>query len=44
MLNPFLNTNIKVGVGRAGNVIGGGDWAENRIIQMLLNLLKKIIH
>ena len=28
----FLNTNIKVGVGRAGNVIGGGDWAENRII------------
>jgi len=24
--------NIRVGVARAGNVIGGGDWAENRII------------
>ncbi len=23
---------IRVGVGRAGNVIGGGDWAENRIV------------
>lgn len=28
----FTNSNIKVGVGRAGNVIGGGDWAKNRII------------
>ena len=28
----FTKNNIKVGVGRAGNVIGGGDWAENRII------------
>ena len=28
----FCNNNIRVGVGRAGNVIGGGDWAENRII------------
>ena len=28
----FSNNNIRVGVGRAGNVIGGGDWAENRII------------
>ena len=24
--------NINMGIGRAGNVIGGGDWAENRII------------
>ncbi len=24
--------NIKIGIARAGNVIGGGDWAENRII------------
>ena len=24
--------NIRLGIGRAGNVIGGGDWAENRII------------
>ena len=23
---------LKVGIGRAGNVIGGGDWAENRIV------------
>ena len=30
----FLHSkkNIKLGVGRAGNVIGGGDWAENRIV------------
>ena len=24
--------NIKIGIGRAGNVIGGGDWSEKRII------------
>jgi CDP-glucose 4,6-dehydratase len=24
--------NIKLGVGRAGNVIGGGDWAKDRIV------------
>tara|TARA_A100001035_G_scaffold280316_1_gene285462 strand:- start:3069 stop:4136 length:1068 start_codon:yes stop_codon:yes gene_type:complete len=24
--------NIQIAIGRAGNVIGGGDWAENRII------------
>jgi CDP-glucose 4,6-dehydratase len=23
---------VKIGVGRAGNVIGGGDWAEDRIV------------
>tara|TARA_A100001015_G_scaffold310052_1_gene410646 strand:+ start:2377 stop:3456 length:1080 start_codon:yes stop_codon:yes gene_type:complete len=23
---------IKIGIGRAGNVIGGGDWANNRIV------------
>ena len=23
---------VKVGIGRAGNVIGGGDWKENRIV------------
>ena len=28
----FKDSNIKIGVGRAGNVIGGGDWADNRII------------
>lgn len=26
------NSNIKIAIGRAGNVIGGGDWAKNRII------------
>ncbi len=26
------NDKIRLGIGRAGNVIGGGDWAENRII------------
>ena len=26
------NRNIRLGIGRAGNVIGGGDWAQNRII------------
>ncbi len=29
----FSNSkNIKIGIARAGNVIGGGDWAPNRII------------
>ena len=23
---------LKIGIGRAGNVIGGGDWAENRLV------------
>lgn len=26
------NKHIKIGVARAGNVIGGGDWSENRIV------------
>tara|TARA_X000000368_G_C22918032_1_gene661736 strand:- start:291 stop:1007 length:717 start_codon:yes stop_codon:yes gene_type:complete len=26
------NSNINIGIGRAGNVIGGGDWASNRIV------------
>lgn len=32
--NSFINkmSNIKFGVTRAGNVIGGGDWAKDRII------------
>jgi len=28
--NP--NSNIKLAIGRAGNVIGGGDWAKDRIV------------
>jgi CDP-glucose 4,6-dehydratase len=33
-INSFFNNehNVKIGVGRAGNVIGGGDWAKDRII------------
>jgi CDP-glucose 4,6-dehydratase len=33
-LHSFFNTpgSCAVSSGRAGNVIGGGDWAENRII------------
>ena len=27
-----LNPKIKIGIGRAGNVIGGGDWAPYRIV------------
>lgn len=25
-------SNVKIGIGRAGNVIGGGDWAKDRIV------------
>jgi CDP-glucose 4,6-dehydratase len=25
-------TNLRIGIARAGNVIGGGDWSENRLI------------
>lgn len=28
----FVNSNIRIGVGRAGNVIGGGDWAKDRVV------------
>ncbi len=40
------NQKYKIGIGRAGNVIGGGDWAENRLIpDIFKNYLsnKKII-
>ncbi|MBL79421.1 MAG: CDP-glucose 4,6-dehydratase [Nitrosomonadaceae bacterium] len=26
------DSNVRIGIARAGNVIGGGDWAENRIV------------
>ena len=29
---PLQKTRVLIGIARAGNVIGGGDWAENRII------------
>ena len=28
----FKKDNISIAIGRAGNVIGGGDWSENRIL------------
>lgn len=33
--------NIKLGVARAGNVIGGGDWAKDRIIVDCVNAFSK---
>jgi CDP-glucose 4,6-dehydratase len=32
--NSFLNKsdNVRIGIGRAGNVIGGGDWGADRIV------------
>ena len=29
---PSESTNVLIGVARAGNVIGGGDWSKNRLI------------
>lgn len=29
---PLASSTVRIGVGRAGNVIGGGDWAEDRIV------------
>jgi CDP-glucose 4,6-dehydratase len=29
---PFESSNVRISSARAGNVIGGGDWAEDRII------------
>ncbi len=28
----FTDSNIQIGIGRAGNVVGGGDWAKDRIV------------
>ncbi len=36
----FSNNNVRIGVGRAGNVIGGGDWAKNRIIPDAIKSIK----
>jgi len=27
-----VDSNVRIGIGRAGNVVGGGDWADNRIV------------
>jgi len=35
------NSNIKLAIGRAGNVIGGGDWAKDRIVVDCMNSWSK---
>lgn len=35
------NNNLKLAIGRAGNVIGGGDWAKNRIVVDCMNAWSK---
>tara|TARA_A100001011_G_scaffold394315_1_gene486405 strand:- start:718 stop:1803 length:1086 start_codon:yes stop_codon:yes gene_type:complete len=35
------NKNIRLGIGRAGNVIGGGDWASDRIIPDVIKSWQK---
>lgn len=37
----FKNKNIAVATARSGNVIGGGDWSENRLIPDFFKCLKK---
>ena len=36
----FNNTNIRISSVRAGNVIGGGDWSENRIVPDIFRSVK----
>ena len=39
-INSFFNSddsNVSVGIARAGNVIGGGDWAKDRIVPDCMN-------
>ena len=35
----FLSTDIKIATARAGNVIGGGDWSEKRIIPDIIRAI-----
>lgn len=37
----FFGDNIKISTARAGNVIGGGDWAKDRIVPDTINSLLK---
>ena len=32
-----LNSNVKIAIARAGNVIGGGDWAKDRVVVDAVN-------
>ena len=43
MYRSFLKTqkNIKIGICRAGNVIGGGDWSPNRLIPDVIRSIDK---
>ena len=36
----FLNNGVKIAIGRAGNVIGGGDWSKDRLIPDLIKSIK----
>ena len=36
----FKKSNIRIGVGRAGNVIGGGDFSSDRIVPDFINSIK----
>ena len=38
---PHQTSRISIATARAGNVIGGGDWAQNRIIPDVINSLKE---
>ena len=38
---PHQTSRISIATARAGNVIGGGDWAKNRIIPDVINSLKE---
>ena len=36
----YLNNGVKIAIGRAGNVIGGGDWSKDRLIPDLIKSIK----
>ncbi len=39
--NQYQKTNFSIASARAGNVIGGGDWSENRIVPDVIRSLEK---
>lgn len=39
-LNSYQNKYLRISTARAGNVIGGGDWSENRIVPDVIRSLK----
>ena len=36
----YLNNGVNIAIGRAGNVIGGGDWSNDRLIPDLIKSIK----